>query len=78
MATMSPLAQLLENVRVEKNIALEESARRLNVSAESYLQKEQEPEKVPLYVLASMMNALEFNSNEALELSLLTSRHSQD
>jgi len=75
---MSPLAQLLENVRVEKNIALEESARRLNMSVESYLQKEQEPEKVPLYVLASMMNALEFNSNEALELSLLTSRHSQD
>lgn len=77
-STMSAIARYLENIRVEKNITLEESARRANMSAESYLQREQQPEKVPLYMLASMMNALDFNREEFVEFSFLTSQHVRD
>lgn len=75
---MSAIAKYLEHIRVEKNISLEESARRSNMTAESYLQKEQQPEKVPLYMLASMMTALDFSRDEFVEFSFLTSQHVRD
>jgi len=75
---LSVLARYLETVRVEKNISLEESARRSNMSAESYLEREQQPEKVPLYLLVSMFNALDMTRDEFVEFSALTSHHMQD
>lgn len=75
---MSALAKYLESVRVEKKLSLEESARRANMTAEIYIQREQEPEKVPLYMLASMLKALDLNRDEFLEFSTLTSQHIWD
>jgi hypothetical protein len=75
---MSALAKYLESIRVEKNISLEESAKRANMTPESYMQREQQPERVPLYMLASMMSALDMKGEEFVEFSALTSRHLWD
>lgn len=75
---MSAIAKYLENIRAEKNISIEESARRSNMTAESYLMSEQQPEKVPLYMLVSMLNALDFDRDEFVEFSFLTSQHVRD
>ncbi|MBS1971449.1 MAG: helix-turn-helix transcriptional regulator [Bdellovibrionales bacterium] len=78
MNPMSALANYLETIRVEKNITLEESARRSNMTPETYRQREKQPEKVPLYMLASMMNALDMKGEEFVEFSVLTSQHLWD
>lgn len=75
---MSPIAKYLETVRVVKNISLEESARRSNTTAEIYLQREREPERVPLYILAEMFDALDMTREEFVEFSTLTSHHFRD
>jgi hypothetical protein len=43
-----------------------------------YLEREQQPERVPLYLLVSMINALEMNRDEFVEFSTLTSKHIWD
>lgn len=75
---MSPIAKYLETVRVEKNLSIEESARRSNTTAEIYLRREQEPERVPLYLLAEMFDALDMTREQFVEFSTLTSHHLRD
>lgn len=75
---MSALAKYLETVRRDKNISLEESARRANMSADLYLRREQEPENVPLYMLKSMIEALDMSREEIVEFTALSTQHLRD
>ncbi len=75
---MSALANYLETLRVKKNLTLEESAKRSNMAPASYRQREKQPEKVPLYILVSIVNALAVKDEEFVEFSMLTSRQLRD